>query len=163
MWYQASSCSVAIVIHEKAVDQVLMKLILRSFYVQTTGTLKLFGFQSLPPVHVINKEVCFSSLFLTDSSINVCHAAREAKVAVDVRGESCLYTLLTNSPHSVACQSRATDESLCLHFQRSFTGWSSILATDGSTSGKVGVACSALMLILGSNFRPINCVYLLFV
>lgn len=122
MWYQASGCSVAIVIHKKAVDQVLMKLILRSFYVQTTGTLKLFGFQSLPPVHVINKEVCFSSLFLTDSSINVCHAAREAKVAVDVRGESCLYTLLTNSPHSAACQSRATDESLCLHFQRSFTG-----------------------------------------
>lgn len=112
MWYQASGCSVATVIHKKAVDQVLMKLILRSFYVQTTGTLKLFGFQSLPPVHVINKEVCFSSLFLTDSSINVCHTAREAKVAVDVRGESILYTQPTNSPHSVACQPRATDESL---------------------------------------------------
>lgn len=110
------------IIHKKAVNQVHMKLILRSFYVQTTGTIKLFGFQSLPPVHVINKEVCFSSLFLTDSSINVCHATREAKVAVDVRGKSFQYTMLTNSPHSIACQSRAMDESLCLHFQRSFTG-----------------------------------------
>lgn len=139
------------VIHKKAVNQVHLKLILRSFYVQTTGTLKLFGLQSLPPVLVINKEVCFSSLFLTDSSINVCHAAREAKVAVDVRGESCLYTLLTNSPHSIACQSRAMDEYICLHFQQSFSGESIILATDCSVSGKVG--CSAINADTGIQFQ----------
>uniref|UniRef100_A0A8I5ZTA4 Matrix metallopeptidase 12 n=1 Tax=Rattus norvegicus TaxID=10116 RepID=A0A8I5ZTA4_RAT len=72
-------------------------------------------------VHVVNEEVCFSSLFLTNGSVNVCHTAREAKEAVDVCGESSQYILFLNSPDFIACQSKGTDEPPCLHFHLSLT------------------------------------------
>uniref|UniRef100_A0A8C6HHV4 Matrix metallopeptidase 12 n=1 Tax=Mus spicilegus TaxID=10103 RepID=A0A8C6HHV4_MUSSI len=72
-------------------------------------------------VHVVNKEVCFSSLFFTNSSINVCHIAREAKETLDVHRKSFQYIPFLNSPYFAACQSKATDDPPCLHFQLSFT------------------------------------------
>lgn len=82
----------------------------RSFSVERTGVLA-FSALSLPPVMVVNKEVCFSRIFVKNSSVDVLHPSREAKVSVDVPGVSGQHPVLLNGPVPMTCQARDRGES----------------------------------------------------
>lgn len=75
----------------------------------------MFCTQSLPPVLVSNKEVCFSTFFVRNSSIDVLHSLREAKGSVDVLGVSVQHFLPLSSPVLITCQSKKKkkDENTC--------------------------------------------------
>ena len=59
---------------------------------------------SLPPVLIVNKEVCLSGFLFMDSRIDIPHPSREAKGTVDVLGVTGQYHICLSNPVFTACQ-----------------------------------------------------------
>lgn len=115
--------SQAVPIHRRRISQQNMNITSKGTFLlppRRDLMCKISKGLSVPPVLIVNKEVCLSAFLLMDSSIDIPHLSREAKGAVDVLGITGQHHTCLSNPVFTACQPKTSDhEIVCLRLWRS--------------------------------------------